>query len=77
MGTLYGKPIPPSTVGMSVPALVRDALVAQGWDYNEALAFSEAVNAELMTVDWLELYDGTTFNRATKKARIRRIGGDR
>jgi len=51
-------------LGYSIPALVRELLVNRGWTLQDATDFSREVDQHLVGADWLELYNGTTFDLA-------------
>ena len=52
-------------VGYSVPRVVRDRLLVHELHipYEEAVRLSELLDQQLKEADWLELYDGTTFEK--------------
>jgi hypothetical protein len=52
-------------IGYSIPRIVRELLIDElKLSYDQALQFSEKVNSFIKenNPDWLELYDGTTYD---------------
>lgn len=51
--------------GVTVSGLARDLANSECFhDYEKAVKFSEKFDEKLKDADWLELYDGTTFQRS-------------
>ncbi|MCL6578000.1 MAG: hypothetical protein K6T73_01255 [Candidatus Bathyarchaeota archaeon] len=65
--------------GIEVSGLFRDLLVLYGHPYKEAVEISKSLDQKLKGMDWLSLYDGTTFEKTYtpegyKFTRIQREG---
>ena len=54
--------------GTSITALVRDLLVHRKLveTYDQAVEFSQEIDKVLHEASWLELADGTTFEKSTR-----------
>lgn len=50
--------------GIRVSGLMRDYLVIAGIDYDKAVELSQQFDEQIKEMDWLETYNGTTFEKS-------------
>ena len=51
-------------IGIPISALVREMFIEYGAPFGVAVVLSERFDARVKTGQWVELLDGTTFDRA-------------